>query len=164
TIAVVELELRREVLQCASSKDAQPFAGHGCLNIRARKPTNIVVSPCLDLTSYRIATMVKVNAADVAVLERKANSISPTVAHLRNCLLVCSPCRRIDSRRIATWVINTPWRLRPLLSVPEPAPAQPHFLGAQMRERRRQLGDVAVIGLWLQRNAISHGGRVCIRG
>src|SRR5262249_30042380 len=96
------------------------------------------------------------NAADVAVLERKANSISPTVAHLRNCLLVCSPCRRIASRRIATWVINTPWRLRPLLSVPEPAPAQPHFLGAQMRERRRQLGDVAVIGLRLRCCAIAH--------
>src|SRR5262249_17486130 len=133
-----------------SAENAQSGSRHGGLKICARKSADIVVGPWLNRHRQRIAAMIKIDSANVAPSDRKANAISPTGEHLCNCLIICPPCRRIAGRRMTLGIVRAVRRLRPFFPDPEPAPAQPYLLVAQMLKRGREFGNIAVIGLRLR--------------
>jgi hypothetical protein len=85
---VRELELRREVLKRAGSKNTKALPGNSGLSICVRKLAEIFVGPLVNDTGFRIAAVVEIDATDIASLKRETNAISVASAHLLNCLLV----------------------------------------------------------------------------
>src|SRR5262249_20257978 len=150
-------ELRRKAFKRAGAEDAKPLTGNCGFNICALELVKPLFGPRVDRAGCRISAMIKIDATEVEPFEGNADTVGSADVHLLDRLLVCAPGGRITARRVAVWVVCTVGRLRPFLAVPEPTPAHPHLLLAQMFERGWQLREVAVIGLRFRWKRVGHG-------
>src|SRR5262245_32460048 len=135
--------------------DAQPAARDRDLLVGAVRFVTQLLGPRFQLGAFLVDAVVKVDGANVRVLEHVADAVGVAGHYRGHRVGVAAPGGRIVRARVASRVAHLAWRLGPLFlavfrHAQLPWPNDPPLLFGQWDERGRQVREVGIVGARLR--------------